>query len=104
MKHNQDFEFIEEAILEIENFPGVDYVFHLVAQAGVRASWGSSFEIYLKPVSPYGATKLAGGNLCSLYWKNYGVPTVALKYFMVYGPRQRSDMAIHKFVKTILAN
>ena len=55
----------------------------------------------LKPVSPYGVTKLAGENLCYLYWKNYNVPTVSLRYFTVYGPRQRPDMAIHKFVKAI---
>jgi UDP-glucose 4-epimerase len=130
----------------MEKFPDVDYVFHLAAQAGVRASWGESFEIYtrnniettqkllefykdrnltkfiyassssvygdaelpmkehslLKPVSPYGVTKLAGENLCYLYWKNYNVPTVSLRYFTVYGPRQRPDMATHKFVRAIL--
>ena len=58
----------------------------------------------LKPVSPYGVTKLAAENLCYLYWKNYGVPVVALRYFTVYGPRQRPDMAFHKFVKSILKN
>ena len=58
----------------------------------------------LKPVSPYGVTKLAGEHLCYLYWKNYNVPTVSLRYFTVYGPRQRPDMAIHKFVKAILNN
>jgi UDP-glucose 4-epimerase len=56
----------------------------------------------LKPVSPYGVTKLAAENLCYLYYKNYGVPTVSLRYFTVYGPRQRPDMAIHLFVKAIL--
>ena len=143
---NAKFELIEEDILEMDNFPEVDYVFHLAAQAGVRASWGKSFGIYtrnnieatqkllefykdrkikkfvyassssvygdaelpmrenslLKPVSPYGVTKLAGENLCYLYWKNYNVPTVSLRYFTVYGPRQRPDMAIHKFVNAIL--
>ena len=142
---NKNFEFIEADILDMKKLPEVDYVFHLAAQAGVRASWGKSFEIYtrnnieatqkllefykdraikkfvyassssvygdaklpmnedslLKPVSPYGVTKLAGENLCYLYWKNYNVPTVSLRYFTVYGPKQRPDMAIHKFVKTI---
>lgn len=56
----------------------------------------------LKPVSPYGVTKLAAENLCYLYHKNYGVPAVSLRYFTVYGPRQRPDMAIHLFVKAIL--
>ena len=142
---NKNFKLIKEDILKMEEYPEVDYIFHLAAQAGVRASWGRSFEIYtrdnieatqrllefykdhkikkfvyassssvygdaglpmredslLKPVSPYGVTKLAGENLCYLYWKNYNVPTVSLRYFTVYGPRQRPDMAIHKFVRAI---
>jgi nucleoside-diphosphate-sugar epimerase len=55
------------------------------------------------PVSPYGVTKLAGENLCYLYWKNYGVPTISLRYFTVYGPRQRPDMAIYRFAHAILS-
>jgi nucleoside-diphosphate-sugar epimerase len=54
------------------------------------------------PISPYGVTKLAAENLCYLYWKNYGVPSISLRYFTVYGPRQRPDMAINKFVHAIL--
>ncbi len=144
--NHKNFELIEENILEMEEYPEVDYVFHLAAQAGVRASWGKSFEIYTrnnieaiqrllefykehklkkfiyassssiygdaalpmneggtpKPISPYGVTKLAGENLCYLYWKNYGVPTISLRYFTVYGPRQRPDMAIYKFVSAML--
>ena len=143
---NENFKLIKEDILNIDNFPDVDYVFHLAAQAGVRASWGKNFNTYvrnniettqklleyykdkkikkfvyassssvygnveipmkedsaLKPISPYGVTKLAGENLCHLYWINYGVPVVSLRYFTVYGERQRPDMAIHKFVKAIL--
>ena len=142
----KNFKLIRKDILNIRKFPLVDYVFHLAAQAGVRASWGKSFETYsknnmeatqvllefykeskikkfvyassssvygdaklpmeedslLKPVSPYGVTKLAGENLCYLYFKNYGLPTVSLRYFTVYGERQRPDMAFHKFIKTIL--
>jgi len=45
---NAKFELIEEDILEMDKFPEVDYVFHLAAQAGVRASWGKSFEIYTR--------------------------------------------------------
>jgi len=144
--NEKNFKLIGEDILEMNEYPDVDYIFHEAAQAGVRASWGNSFEIYtrnnieatqkllefykdreikkfvyassssvygdaelpmredslLKPVSPYGVTKLAGENLCYLYWRNYNVPTVSLRYFTVYGPRQRPDMAIHKFVKAIL--
>jgi UDP-glucose 4-epimerase len=141
-----NFTFLEADLLEMSGFPEVDFVFHQAAQAGVRASWGGSFEVYtqnnilvtqrllefykdrkigkfvyassssvygdavlpmredslLKPVSPYGVSKLAGEHLCYLYFKNFGVPTASLRYFTVYGPRQRPDMAIHKFVKAIL--
>jgi UDP-glucose 4-epimerase len=51
-----------------------------------------------QPVSPYGVSKLAAEQLCYLYFANYGVPTVALRYFTVYGPRQRPDMGFHKFL------
>jgi UDP-glucose 4-epimerase len=59
-------------------------------------------DMRLQPVSPYGVTKLAAEHLCYLYWKNFGLPAVSLRYFTVYGPRQRPDMAINKFVKAIL--
>jgi len=55
-----------------------------------------------KPVSPYGITKLAAEQLCRLYYQNFGVPTVSLRYFTVYGPRQRADMAFHLFFKATL--
>jgi nucleoside-diphosphate-sugar epimerase len=51
------------------------------------------------PHSPYGVTKLAGEHLCALYAANWGVPAVALRYFTVYGPRQRPDMAIHRILE-----
>jgi nucleoside-diphosphate-sugar epimerase len=139
------FTFIEKDIMEMKDFPEVDYVFHEAAQAGVRASWGSSFSIYTRnnveatqrllehyrdmrlkkfiyassssvygdaplpmredmrpqPISPYGVSKLAAEHLCYLYWKNFKVPTVSLRYFTVYGPRQRPDMGINKFVSAI---
>ncbi len=149
MKHirsDERFEFIQKDILDINNFPEVDYVFHQAAQPGVRASWGENFESYttnnilatqkllevyidqdierfvyassssvygdskdlpLKessipmPISPYGVTKLAGENLCYLYFKNHDVPVVSLRYFTVYGARQRPDMAINRFVRAI---
>lgn len=53
------------------------------------------------PMSPYGVTKLAAEHLCSLYGRNFGVPTVSLRYFTVYGPGQRPDMAFNKFMKAI---
>jgi nucleoside-diphosphate-sugar epimerase len=52
------------------------------------------------PVSPYGVTKLAGEHLCRLYYANYQVPAVCLRYFTVYGPRQRPDMAFHRFIRS----
>jgi len=124
----------------------VDFIFHLAAQAGVRASWGRSFEIYTRnnilatqqlleaarqvtpakfvyassssvygdaeayptheemtphPISPYGVSKLAGEHLCMLYWRNYRVPTAALRYFTVYGPRQRPDMGFNRFIRAM---
>ena len=141
------FEFFEEDLTESDldaRLAGVEWVFHQAAQAGVRASWGSTFQTYIqhnilatqclleaakkcaalkkfvyassssvygdaevfptaesrlpRPVSPYGVTKLAGEHLVVLYALNFGVPTVALRYFTVYGPRQRPDMAFHRFI------
>ncbi|MBW4521176.1 MAG: NAD-dependent epimerase/dehydratase family protein [Scytolyngbya sp. HA4215-MV1] len=57
-----------------------------------------------QPVSPYGITKLAAERLCWLYHQNFQVPVTALRYFTVYGPRQRPDMAFHKFFKAVLAD
>jgi UDP-glucose 4-epimerase len=127
----------------------VDAVCHLAAQAGVRASWGRSFETYTDcniiatqrlleackgrpltrfvyassssvygdtddlpmrergatcPVSPYGVTKLAGEHLAVLYHRNYRLPTVSLRFFTVYGPRQRPDMAFNKFISAALSD
>jgi nucleoside-diphosphate-sugar epimerase len=52
-----------------------------------------------QPVSPYGVTKLAAEHLCSLYASNFGVPTTSLRYFTVYGPGQRPDMAFTRFLR-----
>ena len=129
---------------------GVDGVFHLAAQAGVRASWGSEFDTYTccnilatqrlletlstrnesrprvvyassssiygnalrrpthesatpAPVSPYGVTKLAAEHLCSTYHHNHGIPVASLRFFTVYGERQRPDMAFHRFIRSALA-
>jgi len=56
-----------------------------------------------QPVSPYGVTKMAAEQLGYLYHVNYGVPVVAMRYFTVYGPRQRPDMAFHRFIRAALA-
>jgi UDP-glucuronate 4-epimerase len=54
-------------------------------------------------ISPYAATKLAGEQLCSNYSHLYGLRTISLRFFTVYGPRQRPDLAIHSFARAILA-
>jgi UDP-glucose 4-epimerase len=152
IKTESKFSFIEEDInsLDLNQYlDGIDCVFHMAAQAGVRASWGQSFSEYIRnnieatqkllekskelrlhrfvyassssvygfcpelpmsesspllPYSPYGVTKLAGENLCYLYSKNFGVPTISLRFFTVYGPGQRPDMAFHKFFKSVSEN
>jgi len=58
-------------------------------------------EKTLIPISPYGASKLAGEIFCRTYHHLYGIPTAILRFFTVYGPRQRPEMAIHKFVRLI---
>ena len=55
-----------------------------------------------QPVSPYGVTKLSAEQLCHLYFANHGVPTVSLRYFTVYGPRQRPDMGFHRFLRAAI--
>jgi UDP-glucose 4-epimerase len=55
-----------------------------------------------RPVSPYGVTKLSAEQLGYLYYVNHRVPVVAMRYFTVYGPRQRPDMAFHRFIRAAL--
>ncbi len=79
------------------------------ARPGARVVYASSSSVYgnqaryptvetdlPKPFSPYGVTKLAAEHLCGLYSENWGVHTVSLRYFTVFGPRQRPDMSIHR--------
>ncbi len=54
------------------------------------------------PLSPYGVSKLTGEYLCKVYQASYGIPIVILRYFTLFGPRQRSDMAFHRFINGIL--
>src|SRR5262245_35268580 len=78
-----------------------------------RFIYGSTSSVYgrfasgdetlpTKPISPYGVTKLAAENLCRAYVDEHGLPGVMLRYFSVYGPRQRPDMGYHRFMKAIL--
>ncbi len=140
------FHFMQGDLVDLAR-PGllkdVDQVYHLAAQAGVRASW-DQFDLYLhhnmqatqrllaaaaiqpvkrfvmassssvygnapayptheespcNPVSPYGVTKLACEHLAWTYWMSARVPVVALRFFTVYGPRQRPDMAFNIFIR-----
>lgn len=141
------FRFVDGRIQELDLpalLEGAGQVYHLAAQAGVRASWGDDFRLYTdhnvlatqrvleaaakagtprvvmassssvygdavelplresalcRPISPYGVTKLACEHLAHLYGRLHGVPTVSLRYFTVYGPRQRPDMAFHRFLR-----
>ncbi len=70
---------------------------------GDNASIPMRETMHLQPVSPYGVTKLAAELLCYLYHANHGVPAVSLRYFTVYGPRQRPDMAFNRFLRAVLA-
>ena len=145
---NRRFELLATDLIEAdldELLDGVDTVFHLAGQPGVRASWGTSFPTYvqqnllvtqrllealvrhpvptvmastssvygdgadgplpedarLRPVSPYGMTKAAAEQLIAVYRQDQGVPVVILRYFTVFGPRQRPDMAFHRFIDAL---
>jgi UDP-glucose 4-epimerase len=146
-RRHRAFRLVEGRLQDLDLAPlleGVGQVFHLAAQAGVRAAWGREFAHYMdhnvlatqrlleaaraaggprvvyassssvygeapalplredarcEPVSPYGVTKLAAEHLGILYQRNFGLPVVSLRYFTVYGPRQRPDMAFHRFLK-----
>jgi nucleoside-diphosphate-sugar epimerase len=56
----------------------------------------------LRPISPYGVTKLAAENLCRAYAEEFDLPLIVLRYFSVYGPRQRPDMGYHRFIESLL--
>ena len=70
---------------------------------GEAASLPMREEYLPAPLSPYGVSKLAAEHLCLLYHRNFGVPAVALRFFTVYGPGQRPDMAFHRFIRAALA-
>src|SRR5438034_3747787 len=57
-----------------------------------------------RPVSPYGMTKLAAEHLTFVYLRNFGIPATSLRYFTVYGPRQRPDMAFCRFMEALVDN
>ncbi|WP_222192747.1 NAD-dependent epimerase/dehydratase family protein [Modestobacter italicus] len=71
---------------------------------GNAVSYPTTEQHLPRPHSPYGVTKLAAEHLCTLYADNFGLPTVSLRYFTVYGPGQRPDMAFHRFIRAALAD
>lgn len=81
---------------------------HRFVYASSSSVYGDNVSIPMRedalpqPVSPYGVTKLAAEQLCYLYHANHQVPTSSVRYFTVYGPRQRPDMAFHKFIRAAL--
>ncbi len=68
---------------------------------GVNAAPFRETDPVLSPISPYAATKIAGEGLCRVYASLYDIATVCLRFFTVYGPAQRPEMAIHKFTRCI---
>jgi UDP-glucuronate 4-epimerase len=70
---------------------------------GVNDHYPWKEEEKLMPISPYASTKLSGEMLGHVYHKLFGIRFIALRFFTVYGPGQRPDLAIHKFTKNILA-
>ena len=81
---------------------------HRFVYASSSSVYGDNVTIPMRedalpqPVSPYGVTKLAAEQLCYLYQVNHGVPAASLRYFTVYGPRQRPDMAFNRFIRAAL--
>jgi nucleoside-diphosphate-sugar epimerase len=73
--------------------------------SSVYGRYGTGDEaLPANPVSPYGVTKLAAESLCRAYAAEFGLPLTVLRYFSVYGPRQRPDMGYHRFVRALLAD
>jgi UDP-glucuronate 4-epimerase len=106
----------EPCLYERVNVAGTLNLLELCRLFGVRKFvFGSSSSVYgatsrvpfsedqveLRPISPYAATKLSGEMLCYTYAHLYQLPVVCLRFFTVYGPRQRPDLAIHKFTALI---
>jgi len=90
-----------EAALRMPRLPR----FICASTSSVYGRYGSGDEqLPARPISPYGVTKLAAENLCRAFADEHDLPLVVLRYFSVYGPRQRPDMGYHRFVQALLAS
>ena len=110
---------IEEPLRYVRtNVEGTTVLLELARRRGIgRFVFASSSSVYgnaapvpfseddpvARPISPYAATKRSGELLCHTYHHLFGISTVCLRFFTVFGPRQRPDLAIHKFTRLILA-
>ncbi|MGZ6791167.1 MAG: NAD-dependent epimerase/dehydratase family protein [Mycobacteriaceae bacterium] len=147
---SDNFEWLNEDLLDFDaetTLRGADVIFHQAGEPGVRGSWSSGFDRYVRnnisatqrildwlttaknvklvyassssvygnaekwpcredqeprPFSPYGVTKLAAEHLVRAYASNYELACVSLRYFTVYGPKQRPDMLMHRLCETFL--
>jgi len=93
-----------QRLLEASRTTGIDRFVYASSSSvyGNAARYPTTETDLPQPMSPYGVTKLAGEHLCVLYARQWGVPTVALRYFTVYGPRQRPDMAFNRLARAAL--
>ena len=91
-----------QRLLEAARVRGVERLVYASSSSVYGGHDRPSTATQPRPVSPYGASKLAGESLVSAYAQGYGVPAVSLRYFSVYGPRQRPDMAAHRFIEAAL--
>lgn len=93
-----------EAARKVKSVEKIVYASSSSVYGNLKLDHGKSIkeDSELNPYSPYGVTKLATEKLCNAYYENFSIPIVSLRYFTVYGPRQRPDMAFYKFIKSML--
>ena len=94
-----------QKLLEAARHPDVKSRLKKIVYASSSSVYGhaetlpTTEDINPQPISPYGVSKLAAEHLMVLYQKEFSVPTISLRYFTVYGPRQRPDMAFNRFIR-----